>query len=86
MEISTPALGFLSLAENDQICLSENNAILTFQGHPEMSPELAKLLMESESMYTKDLSKEEVRKLVQGAEGEHDGMKVWERVLKWVLE
>jgi glucosinolate gamma-glutamyl hydrolase len=66
--------------------LSENGRILTFQGHPEMSVELARALMESESLYTRGLSEMEKRKLVDGAEGVHDGVAVWRRVLEWVGE
>jgi len=86
MEITTPAPGFVELAVNNQICLSENGSILTFQGHPEMSVELAKRLMESESLYTKGLSVEELKGLKEGASGLHDGMSVWRRILEWVEE
>ncbi|KAH8777070.1 class I glutamine amidotransferase-like protein [Hyaloscypha sp. PMI_1271] len=85
-EIATPAPGFIELAENNQICLSESGRILTFQGHPEMSVELARALIESESVYTKGLSEMEKRKLLDGAEGMHDGVAVWRRVLEWVGE
>jgi len=66
--------------------LSETGRILTFQGHPEMSVELARALIESESVYTKGLSEMEKRKLRDGAEGVHDGVAVWRRVLEWVGE
>jgi glucosinolate gamma-glutamyl hydrolase len=85
-EVSKLAAGFLELAENNQICLSENRRILTFQGHPEMSAELARALMESESLYTKGLSKVEKRMLVEGVSAEHDGIAVWRQVLEWVGE
>jgi hypothetical protein len=51
-----------------------------------MSVELARALMESESLYTRGLSEMEKRKLVDGAEGVHDGVAVWRRVLEWVGE
>ncbi|PMD41669.1 class I glutamine amidotransferase-like protein [Hyaloscypha variabilis F] len=85
-EIATPAPGFMALAENNQVCLSEGGKILTFQGHPEMSVELAKKLMESESLYTKWLSGEELGALREGAGGVHDGLAIWRRVLEWVRE
>jgi GMP synthase-like glutamine amidotransferase len=85
-EISTPAPGFVALAENNQICLNESGRILTFQGHPEMSVELSKRLMESESLYTKGLSEEELETLREGAVGVHDGLAIWRRVLEWVRE
>jgi len=83
-EIAVPAPRFVALAENNQICLSENARILTFQGHPEMSVELAKRLMESESLYTKGLSVEELEDLREGTSGMHDGLSVWRRILEWV--
>ncbi|KAE9373262.1 class I glutamine amidotransferase-like protein [Stipitochalara longipes BDJ] len=85
-EISTPAPRFVALAENNQICLSANGRILTFQGHPEMSFELTKRLMQSESLYTKGLSVEELAILKEGASGVHDGLGVWRRILEWVRE
>jgi hypothetical protein len=51
-----------------------------------MSVELARALIESGSVYTKGLSEMEKRKLLDGAEGMHDGVAVWRRVLEWVGE
>jgi len=86
LQISSNAPGFLSLAENNQCCLSEANTILTFQGHPEMSDKMAKLLMETPSMYTSDLSKEQQAALVDGSGDKHNGFEIWKRVLGWVRE
>jgi hypothetical protein len=49
-----------------------------------MSVELARALIESERVYTKGLSEIEKRKLLDGAEGVHDGVVVWRRVLEWL--
>ena len=86
LQIFSNAPGFLSLAENNQCCLSEANTILTFQGHPEMSSNMAKLLMETPSMYTSDLSKEQLAALVEKSGDKHDGFEIWKRVLEWVRE
>jgi hypothetical protein len=42
--------------------------------------------MESESLYTKGLSEEELETLREGAVGVHDGLAIWRRVLEWVRE
>jgi hypothetical protein len=86
LQISFNAPGFLSLAENSQCCLSESNTILTFQGHPEVSAKMAKLLMETPSMYTSDLSEEQQTALVERSRNKHDGFEIWKRVLEWVRE
>lgn len=49
-----------------------------------MSVELARRLMETDSMYTRGLGKEVLTGLGEGASGEHDGISVWRRVLEWV--
>jgi GMP synthase-like glutamine amidotransferase len=85
-EIATMVPGFLALAEDNQCCLSESNTILTFQGHPEMSEKMARLLVQGESMYTEGLGEGEVKSLVERAGEEHDGVEVWRRVLEWVGE
>jgi GMP synthase-like glutamine amidotransferase len=74
------------LAENNQCFLLEANTILTFQGHPEMSGKMAKLLMETPSMYTSDLSKEQQAALIDNSSDTHDGFEIWKRVLEWVRE
>jgi hypothetical protein len=51
-----------------------------------MSARMAKLLMETPSMYTRDLSEEQQAALVEGSSNEHDGFEVWKRVLEWVRE
>lgn len=60
--------------------------ILTFQGHPEMSEELARALMEANSMSTEGLTEEERMGLVDGTKVGHDGVEIWRRVLEWVGE
>jgi len=85
-EVTIMAPGFLALAEDNQCCSNESNTILTFQGHPEMSEKMARLLAQGPSSYTEELSEEEIEALVARAGEEHDGLVVWKRVLEWVGE
>ena len=75
----------MTLAERNQILLSEGNMVLTFQGHPEMSGELAGALLGAKSEYTQELGVEEREVLRCGVEG-HAGLRVWGRILEWVGE
>lgn len=43
-EIQSPAQGFVSLAEGNQSFVNEANIILTFQGHPELNSEVARVM------------------------------------------
>ncbi|PVH85207.1 class I glutamine amidotransferase-like protein [Cadophora sp. DSE1049] len=84
-EVKTPAEGFVALAEGNQSFLSEGNTILTFQGHPELNTELASTLLTHSPRYMGvDGERKEV--LVEKAGMDHDGVKIWARILKWVLE
>lgn len=78
--------GFVALAEGNQVLVSGSGRVLSFQGHPEMSGEIAGLLVGEESCYTEGLGREEVEGLVSRAGEEHDGLEVWRRVLEWVGE
>jgi hypothetical protein len=51
-----------------------------------MSGKMAKLLMETPSMYTSDLSKEQQAALIDNSSDTHDGFEIWKRVLEWVRE
>lgn len=87
-EVSKPAPGFITLAEGNQCFLSEDNMILSFQGHPEKDAETAKLRMhDSLRWFGFDAVDEKAwAKLQQLMDLEHDGEMVWRRILAWVEE
>lgn len=84
-EIKMPAKGFIALAEGNQSFLSESNTILTFQGHPELNADLARTLYAHAPAY---MGFEGDRKelLLEKSGLDHDGVKIWARILKWVRE
>lgn len=84
-EIKGTAEGFVPLAEGNQIFVNEKNTILTFQGHPELNAGLARELVGTTPAYM-GLDGEKKAGLMESAGLEHDGVKIWERILKWVKE
>jgi GMP synthase-like glutamine amidotransferase len=84
-EIKVPPEGFDSLAEGNQVFLSETDTVLTFQGHPEMNADLAKSLLASSPAY---MGVEEGQKeaLAKNMESIHDGVHIWQRILAWVMK
>ncbi|KAH7420030.1 class I glutamine amidotransferase-like protein [Cadophora sp. MPI-SDFR-AT-0126] len=84
-EIKTPAKGFIALAGGNQVFLSEENTILTFQGHPELNADLARTLLAHAPAYM-GIDGERKKILVEKAGVDHDGFKIWTRILQWVRE
>ncbi|KAH8897536.1 class I glutamine amidotransferase-like protein [Thozetella sp. PMI_491] len=84
--------GFTVLAADNQILLSNSENVLTFQGHPEMTGTLMKLLLTSSSSQESGYitlpsgEREEASfdKVVSAATKEHDGQKIWEAIFNWV--
>ncbi|KAL4962717.1 type 1 glutamine amidotransferase [Aspergillus stella-maris] len=84
--IDVTPTGFTPLADGGQIFLSEKNTVLTFQGHPEMSNELARFLLSRDSDYVTGESDAERAQIVESGAGRDDGLRVWKRILDWVRE
>ncbi|KAH9992381.1 class I glutamine amidotransferase-like protein [Xylariaceae sp. FL0662B] len=87
-EVAAAPPGFARLAQGNQCLLSENNMILTFQGHPEKDAETARLRMhDSMRWFGFDALDEKAwAKLQQTIDEGHDGEMVWRRIFKWVRE
>lgn len=86
-EVAAPAPGFIHLAENHECFVNEQNNILTFQAHPELSNELAKkLLLEEDKVYNGNSSPEKLQKEVQKLDHPTDGAKLLGRVIEWIGE
>ncbi|OTB20391.1 hypothetical protein K445DRAFT_312839 [Daldinia sp. EC12] len=88
-EVAVAPPGFVQLAQGNQCLLSENNMILTFQGHPEKDAETARLrLHDSMRWFGFDASLDEKAwiKLQEMVNMEHDGPAVWRRILEWLKE
>lgn len=80
--------GFTELLAENQAFISHNNAILTFQGHPEKDARAAKRRIgDAARWYGTDMNDQgAVNELLRQIEAEHDGREVWERILRWVGE
>ncbi|CZR60578.1 uncharacterized protein PAC_10474 [Phialocephala subalpina] len=84
-EIKSPAEEFVALAEGNQSFVNKANTIITFQGHPELNATLAREFIDTTPKYM-GLGDEKKAGLVESAGLEHDGVKIWERLLRWVKE
>lgn len=88
-EVAVAGYGFTALAHGHQCFLSQSNAILTFQGHPEKDAETARLrLHDSMRWFGFDAVSDEkawaqLEMLIQNP---HDGEMVWRRIFEWARE
>jgi len=80
--------GFTELLAGNQAFLSHNNAILTFQGHPEKDARAARCrIRDAARWYGTDMSDQRaVSELLCRMEVQHDGKEIFERVLQWAVE
>ncbi|VUC30789.1 unnamed protein product [Clonostachys rosea] len=76
--VSEPAPGFKLLGRNNEILLSESGNIITFQGHPELTAEIARNLLDSDDGSYVDNS------TVSSTTAPHDGLYIWDRLMKFV--
>jgi GMP synthase-like glutamine amidotransferase len=83
-EITVPAKEFTELACRNKAFLSHKNTILTFQGHPELDADSAKTLLAWNPAYVE--GEDQKARVEKYMEREHDGVQLWERILKWVKE
>lgn len=85
MEVKNPGKGFTALAEDNQCLVNATNTILTFQGHPEMSAELSKLLLGHTPQYMgADAAEKDA--LETKINNKHDGSAIWKRIIDWTGE
>ncbi|KAF2787719.1 class I glutamine amidotransferase-like protein [Melanomma pulvis-pyrius CBS 109.77] len=84
-EVKTPGKGFIALAEDNQSLVNTANTILTFQGHPEMSAELSRLLLRDTPKYM-GVDAAEKKALEIRIDSPHDGIAIWKRIVQWTGE
>lgn len=68
------------LALNNEILLSKDNRILTFQGHPELDAVLSQLFLELSG--SSGSSRPDVAGM-KAIDAPHDGEKIFEIVMRW---
>ena len=84
-EVKTPGKTFIPLAEENQCLVNAANTILTFQGHPEMSAELTRLLLRDVPKYM-GRNAAEKKALDMKIDSPHDGTALWKRIVDWAGE
>ncbi|CAH0053968.1 unnamed protein product [Clonostachys solani] len=77
--VSEAALGFKLLGSNNEILLSESGNIMTFQGHPELTSEISRNLLDSDDGSYVDNS------TISSITTPHDGLYIWGRLMKFVI-
>jgi GMP synthase-like glutamine amidotransferase len=85
-EVETPGRGLLPLAEHAQSFLHKDNTVFTIQGHPEMSSEFGKFILPGATGSYMAVQEAEVESIAASLDTEHDGSKIWKRILTWVTE
>ncbi|OGM50251.1 hypothetical protein ABOM_001046 [Aspergillus bombycis] len=66
------------LAPNNEILLSKDNQVLTFQGHPELDATLSQLLMDPDGPSVSELKTD-----IKPIDAPHDGDVIFATVMKW---
>ncbi|KAK4150866.1 class I glutamine amidotransferase-like protein [Chaetomidium leptoderma] len=86
--VGTPPRGFSELLVGNQSFVSHNNAILTFQGHPEKDAQCARLRIRDASRWfgVGEDDEKALAAFVESMERQHDGAAIWKRVLEWARE
>lgn len=84
--MSELAPGFKPLSKDNEITLASSGKILTFQGHPELTYEISRTLIEgSRGAYkprdTAELSSNGV--VVRDISTPHHGREAWTHILRW---
>ena len=81
-EVKTPGKNFIALAEENQCFINAANTILTFQGHPEMSAEMTRLLLKDAPKYM-GRNATEKKVLEMKIDSRHDGAALWKMIVEW---
>lgn len=86
--VGSPPKGFSELLSGNQSFLSHNNAILTFQGHPEKDARCAKLRIRDATRWfgVEGRGPMALDCFERAMEKPHDGEEVWRRVLQWARD
>ncbi|KAI7781506.1 hypothetical protein LA080_014682 [Diaporthe eres] len=83
--VSELAPGFTQLSKDNEITLASSGKILTFQGHPELTYDISRTLIETRGAYrprdTAELSSSGV--VVRDISTPHDGREAWSHILRW---
>ncbi|ORY61663.1 class I glutamine amidotransferase-like protein [Pseudomassariella vexata] len=84
--VSTPTPDFIALADNNEIFITKSRKIMSFQGHPELSYQIAKAMMETDDgsyQPPANVPKSDTALKIQDISASQDGKKVWVNIMKW---
>lgn len=84
--VSELAPGFKTLSNDTEITLDSSGRFLTFQGHPELTYEISRTMIETTRGPYKRRDVPELTSngdLVRDISTPHDGREVWSQVLRW---
>jgi GMP synthase-like glutamine amidotransferase len=86
--VASPPRGFYELLAGNQCFLSHNNAILTFQGHPEKDAQCAKLRIRDVTRWfgVDQDDKAGLAYFERAMERPDDSAEIWARILEWARE
>lgn len=84
---------FVPVAERNEIAMSKSGRILTFQGHPEMTAEISRLLSgKDDGTYTKsskstptEAARDGNKIFIDDVETPHDGESIWGEIMGWAV-
>ena len=83
-EVTNPGPELSPLASNNEILLSRDNRILTFQGHPELNEAIQQSLIGGDD--ASYAMRPELGKVIKPVDAPHDGERVFGRIMEWVSE
>ena len=69
------------LALNNEILLSKDNQVLTFQGHPELDATLSQSLMDIDD--PSYFVRPELKRVIKAIDAPHDGEVIFATIMKW---
>ena len=77
---------FVPLQADNEILISRSRHILTLQGHPEMTADIVRGLLETDTGFYKEKPAPNSNITMKGIEAPHDGSLVWNVIMAWALQ
>lgn len=72
------------LALNNEILISRDNRILTFQGHPELNEVISRSIVDTDD--PSFAVHPELKRVLKPISAPHDGHAIFRRIVEWVSE
>ena len=85
-QVVSLAGGFTSLAADNEILVSEQGNILSFQSHPELTGEISQGLLDSDDGFYTEHAGVNPGIILKDRYNAHDGEVVWKKIIDWVVK